>query len=43
MNSIRNVIVQNVKKEDCIHRGAYRRVPEIDGGLRLCPNLNGKD
>lgn len=27
------------KKEDCIHFGAYRRVPEIDGGLGLCPNL----
>jgi len=27
------------KKEHCVHRGAYRRVPEIDGGLGLCPNL----
>ncbi|MFG6378265.1 MAG: hypothetical protein K1W19_08130 [Lachnospiraceae bacterium] len=27
------------KKEDCPHRGAYRRVPTIDGGLGLCPNL----
>ena len=27
------------KKADCIHFGAYRRVPEIDGGLGLCPNL----
>lgn len=26
-------------KVDCIHRNAYRRVPEIDGGLGLCPNL----
>jgi hypothetical protein len=26
-------------REDCKHRGAYRRVPEIDGGLGLCPNL----
>ena len=26
-------------KADCIHRGAYRRVHEIDGGLGLCPNL----
>lgn len=25
--------------KDCIHRGCYRRVPEIDGGLGLCPNL----
>lgn len=30
------------KKEDCIHRGTYRRVPEIDGGLGLCPNLKGE-
>ena len=27
------------KREDCIHRDAYRRLPEIDGGLGLCPNL----
>lgn len=26
---------------DCIHRNAYRRMPEIDGGLGLCPNLKG--
>ena len=26
-------------KKDCIHRNAYRRVPRIDGGLGLCPNL----
>lgn len=26
-------------KEQCIHRGAYRRVPKVDGGLALCPNL----
>jgi len=25
--------------KDCIHRNAYRRVPRIDGGLALCPNL----
>lgn len=24
---------------DCKHRAAYRRVPECDGGLGLCPNL----
>lgn len=24
---------------DCIHRNAFRRVPIIDGGLGLCPNL----
>lgn len=29
----------NCNKEDCIHRGAFRRVPRIDGGLALCPNL----
>ena len=27
------------KKGGCIHYGAYRRVPEIDGGLGLCQNL----
>ena len=27
-------------KKDCIHRNAFRRVPVIDGGLGLCPNLN---
>ena len=26
-------------RKGCIHRGCYRRVPEIDGGLGLCPNL----
>lgn len=26
-------------KEECIHRNAFRRVPETDGGLGLCPNL----
>ena len=26
-------------KADCPHRNAYRRVPAIDGGLGLCPNL----
>lgn len=26
-------------RAECIHRYAYRRVPEIDGGLALCPNL----
>ena len=30
------------KREKCPHRGAYRRVPEIDGGLGLCPNLKGE-
>lgn len=27
------------KRENCIHRGCFRRVPEIDGGLGLCPKL----
>lgn len=27
------------KRENCNHRNAYRRLPEIDGGLGLCPNL----
>lgn len=27
------------EKEGCIHRDAYRRLPKIDGGLGLCPNL----
>ena len=27
-------------KENCVHRGAFRRVPRIDGGLGLCPNLD---
>lgn len=27
------------KKDGCPHREAYRRVPAIDGGLGLCPNL----
>ena len=26
-------------KKDCVHREAYRRIPRIDGGLGLCPNL----
>lgn len=25
--------------QECKHRKAFRRVPEIDGGLGLCPNL----
>ena len=27
------------KKETCKHRDAYRRLPDIDGGLGLCMNL----
>lgn len=26
-------------QENCMHRDAFRRVPKIDGGLGLCPNL----
>lgn len=26
-------------RTDCVHREAYRRFPEIDGGLGLCSNL----
>ncbi len=26
-------------KDDCIHKGAYRRLPEEIGGLGLCKNL----
>ena len=29
----------NCDRTDCIHRDAYRRLPKIDGGLELCPNL----
>lgn len=28
-------------KISCKHRNAIRRVPVIDGGLGLCPNLKG--
>lgn len=33
------------EKENCIHRNAYRRLPEAIGGLGLCPKLKngGKD
>ncbi len=27
--------------KECKHRDAFRRVPVIDGGLGLCPNLKG--
>lgn len=30
------------KKESCIHKDAFRRLPVIDGGLGLCSNLNGE-
>ena len=32
----------NCDKVNCPHRDAYRRVPVIDGGLGLCPNLKEK-
>lgn len=28
-------------REECPHREAFRRVPFVDGGLALCPNLRG--
>lgn len=28
-------------KRECIHRNAYRRMPEEVGGLGDCPNLKG--
>lgn len=31
------------KRENCIHHDAFRRVPEIDGGLGLCPRLKESD
>lgn len=30
-------------RENCIHREAFRRVPRIDGGLGLCPNLQNEE
>ena len=33
---------QECGRENCIHRNAFRRVPESDGGLGLCPNLTEK-
>lgn len=30
------------KRSECVHNESYRRVPKIDGGLGLCPNLNNK-
>ncbi len=30
------------ERKNCIHRGAYRRMPIIDGGLGLCPKLKEK-
>ena len=28
-------------RDGCPHRDAFRRVPFVDGGLALCPNLKG--
>ena len=33
----------NCRREGCPHRDAFRRVPAVDGGLGLCPNLKGFD
>lgn len=30
-------------RRNCPHREAFRRVPVIDGGLGLCPNLKGDE
>ena len=30
-------------RKNCPHREAFRRVPVIDGGLGLCPNLKGDE
>lgn len=27
------------RSENCPHKNAFRRVPVVDGGLGLCPNL----
>ena len=27
------------REKECVHRGCFRRLPKIDGGLGLCPNL----
>lgn len=29
-------------KKGCPHRETFRRVPKVDGGLGLCPNLKNK-
>lgn len=29
-------------KAECPHRDCFRRLPVIDGGLGLCPNLKNK-
>lgn len=41
--NIRSVTAPECGKTDCIHRDAYRRLPNIDGGLGLCLNLKGGD
>ena len=33
---------ENCKNSNCIHRNAFRRLPQSGGGLGLCPNLNKK-
>lgn len=42
MKNIKSVTVQAATERIAPHREAFRRVPVIDGGLGLCPNLNGK-
>ena len=31
------------EREECIHREAYRRLPQEIGGLGLCPNLKASE
>ena len=31
------------RRENCIHRDCFRRIPVIDGGLGLCPNLRERN
>ena len=28
------------KNHECVHRECFRRLPKVDGGLGLCPNLH---
>ena len=30
---------ETCNNKKCIHRATFRRFPETDGGLGLCPNL----
>lgn len=41
MKNIKNVIAQNANGRIALIEKLIERVPEIDGGLGLCPNLKG--